>query len=152
MSGLKISVSFAAILALASAGCGSGGPAMARVSGKVTYKGQPVTKGLITFQAASPDGRNATSPIGPDGSYNLQTEAPGDGAQLGDYTVAVSTREEEVLDYIPTKPVPPKRSTPEKYEDPKTSGLTATVKGGSNTQNFDLTDEAGAETKTAEKK
>jgi hypothetical protein len=29
---------------------------------------------------------------------------------------------------------------PEKYADPKTSGLKANVKKGSNTQNFDLTD------------
>jgi len=119
-------------------GCGRSGPEHGRVSGTVTYNGKPVPKGTISFQAVDPKGRNATGAIEPDGSYTLQTEEPGDGAQLGDYRVAISAREDEVLDYIPTKPIPPKRLVPAKYESPETSELKATVKSGKNDIPFDL--------------
>ncbi len=122
-------------------GCGSSGPEMAWVGGKVTYKGQPVPRGLVSFQTTAADGRNATGMIQPDGSYELQTEKPGDGALLGNYRVSISAREEEeILMYIPKKPVKPKRLIPEKYENPATSNLTAAVVSGSNTHNFELTD------------
>jgi len=113
---------------------------MASVRGVVTYNGQPVPKGLVSFQTVAPDGRNATGIIQPDGSYELQTENPRDGALLGEYRVSISARDDEVLMYIPKKPVPPKRLVPEKYENPQTSNLTAIVESGSNTHNFDLTD------------
>jgi hypothetical protein len=120
-------------------GCGSSGPGMASVSGTVTYEGKPVPKGTITFQPVdSSKGRTATGEIGADGSYTVQTEQPGDGALVGDYRVAISAREEEVLDYHPPKPVAPKRLVPQKYENPQTSELKATVKPGSNNIPFDL--------------
>ncbi|MFO0956565.1 MAG: hypothetical protein U0800_03750 [Isosphaeraceae bacterium] len=121
-------------------GCGSG-PEMGRVTGKVTYKDQPVTKGTVTFVPVDPSkGRNATGSIMSDGTYTLQTENPNDGALVGDYLVSVTSREDELLDYIPKKPVPPKRLTPEKYESPAGSGLKFTVKGGSNIFDIPLTD------------
>ena len=128
------------ILPILSVGCGSSGPAMGRVSGKVTYKGSPLTKGTVTFQSTAPNGRNATGEIQSDGSYTLQTENPSDGALLGEYKVAIYAHDEEVLDYTPAKPVPLKRLAPAKYEKTETSGLTATIKSGSNPLNFDLTD------------
>jgi hypothetical protein len=137
----------ACLLALATASfaltpiaCGPTGPGMAQVSGKVTYKGQPVPKGTVTFLPSSPGGRNATGAIMPDGSYKLQTENPGDGALLGEYKVTIYAHDEPILDYLPQKPVEPKILTPTKYEKPDTSGLTASVKSGPNTYNFDLTD------------
>jgi hypothetical protein len=134
-------VAFAVLACVvASPGCGESGPTMGRVGGKVTYKGQPVPKGTIAFQATSPGGRNATGTIAEDGTYTLQTENPGDGAIVGDYKVAVVARDDVILDYIPKKAPPPKRLTPEKYENPDTSGLTAKVEPGSNTKDFDLTD------------
>ena len=129
-----------ALSAMAPMACGSTGPGMAQVSGKVTYKGNPVTKGTITFQATSPGGRNATGMIDPGGYYRLQTENPSDGALVGDYVVVISARDDEVLDYIPKTPVPPKYLVPAKFEDPKTSGLKATVKSGSNPIDFELKD------------
>ncbi len=119
--------------------CGKSGPEMARVTGKVTYGGKPVPKGTITFIPVA-EGRNAVGALGPDGTYRLQTEQPGDGALLGDYKVTISAHDEAVLDYIPAKPVAPKLLAPAKYEDPKTSDLKATIKSGSNTIDFALTD------------
>jgi hypothetical protein len=132
----------AAVLAclVALPGCGESGPTMGRVYGKVTYNGKPVPKGTITFVPTTPGGRNATGVIAEDGSYSLQTESPGDGAITGDYKVAISARDDVILDYIPKKAPPPKRLTPEKYENPETSDLTAKVESGSNSRDFDLTD------------
>jgi hypothetical protein len=128
------------LIALTPLACGKGGPELAKVTGKVTYNGKPVTKGTITFVTIDKTGRNATGAIQPDGSYTLQTEEPGDGAQLGDYNVTIAARDEEILDYTPPKPIPPKRLVPEKYEKPQTSGLTKKVVSGSNSFNFDLVD------------
>jgi hypothetical protein len=130
----------ASALALTPLACGRSGPEMARVTGKVTYQGKPLMKGLVTFVSTDPNRRNATGQLDPNGFYRLQTESPGDGAELGDYQVTVYAHDEEVLQYTPKVPVKPQRRSPEKYENPKTSGLRQTVKSGSNEFNFDLTD------------
>ncbi|MBX6316173.1 MAG: hypothetical protein IRY99_25170, partial [Isosphaeraceae bacterium] len=123
------------LLALVPLGCGRSGPELAPVTGKVTYKGQPVPRGTISFQPVDPkQGAPATGTIEPDGTYTMQTTEPGDGVRPGQYRVAITAREEApILDYIPkTPPPPPKSLIPEKYENPETSGLTATVKSGRN--------------------
>jgi hypothetical protein len=135
-SGIWIVVAFG----LSPLACGTSGPEMARVAGKVTYQGKPVTQGTVTFQATSPGGRNATGLIDSSGNYTLQTENPGDGALLGDYLVTIYAHDEPILDYIPKTPVKPKLLVPAKYEKPGTSGLKATVHSGSNPINFELTD------------
>lgn len=113
---------------------------MAGVHGRVTYQGKPVPKGTITFQASSPDRRNATGMIDPDGNYTLQTETAGDGVELGGYYVTISARDDVVLDYIPKTPVPPKFLIPKKYEDRETSALMRTVARGGSRMDFELTD------------
>ncbi len=113
---------------------------MGKVYGRVTYQGKPVTKGTVSFQASDPDGRNATGQIDADGNYTLQTEEPGDGAQVGGYFVTISARDEPILDYIPKTPPKPVYLVPAKFEDPKTSGLMRSVTKGSNSINLELTD------------
>jgi len=113
---------------------------MARVSGKVTYQGKPVPKGTVSFVSTDPGRRNATGQLDQNGNYRLQTEEPDDGAELGDYQVTLYSHEEPILDYRPKVPVKAQRLVPQKYEDPKTSGLKRTVKSGSNTFDFELTD------------
>jgi hypothetical protein len=130
----------AAAVALTPLACGRSGPEMARVSGTVTYQGKPVPKGTVSFVSPDAARRNATGQLDANGYYRLQTEEPGDGAELGDYDVAFYAHEEKILDYRPKEPVKPQRLIPEKYENPKTSGLKRTVKSGSNTFNFELTD------------
>ncbi len=129
-----------AAVALTAIACGSTGPGMTQVSGKLTYQGKPVPKGLVSFVPASPGGRIATGQIDENGNYQLQTESPGDGALYGDYLVTISARDDVVLDYIPKKPVPPKYLVPARYEGPDTSGLKATVAKGAGSINFDLKD------------
>ncbi len=97
-------------------------------------------KGTVSFVSTEPSRRNATGQLDPNGKYTLQTEAPGDGAELGDYEVTIYSHDEQILDYTPKVPVKPQPLVPTKYESPKTSGLKRTVKTGSNTMNFELTD------------
>jgi hypothetical protein len=127
-----------AALALTPVGCGKAG--MASVSGTVTYQGKPVPKGVITFVATDPEGRNATGQLDQNGKYKLQTEDPGDGALVGNYDVTIYAHDEVILDYKPKVPVEPKILSPTKYESPKTSGLKKQVKSGTNTFDFELTD------------
>jgi hypothetical protein len=128
-------------LALTPLACGGSGPEMARVTGKVTYQGKPVMKGLVTFVSTELGRRrNATGQLDPNGNYQLQTETAGDGAELGDYQVTIYAHDEEVLQYTPKVPVKVERRTPAKYENPKTSELKRTVKSGSNQFDFELTE------------
>jgi hypothetical protein len=139
--GVRAGLPLFVALALIPLSCGSDGPEMAKVTGKVTYQGKPVPKGTVTF--VSPNAathRNAVGQLDATGNYRLQTEQPGDGAQVGDYEVTVYAHDDVILDYKPKVPVPPKILTPEKYENPKTSGLKRTVKSGSNTFDLELTD------------
>ena len=131
------------VLSFASWGCGGARgkmPELGKVNGKVTYNGKPVTKGTVSFVPTSPGRRNATGTLDPNGYYKLQTETAGDGAELGDYDVTIFSHDEPILDYKPKVPVKPQPLVPTKYENPKTSGLKRTVKSGSNTFDFELTD------------
>ena len=135
------------------AGCGSALPETALVEGKITYAGQPVTFGEITFYPQH--GRPATGRIQPDGSYRLTTFSEGDGALLGKHTVTIkavkfpepadqpgSMNEEIARDLKGGRRQGPRAQpewlVPPRYAKRDTSGLTADVQKGSNTSNFDL--------------
>jgi hypothetical protein len=74
-------------------GCGSSsgsGPAtVVPAKGKVTYKGQPLTQGDITFEPIE-NGREANGSIKPDGTFELTTFKQGDGAVAGKHRVSVT--------------------------------------------------------------
>jgi hypothetical protein len=78
---------------LACGGCESGdGPHVAPtvpVKGTVTFKGQPVTQGTITFEPED-IGREAHATIQPDGTFVLSTFKEGDGAVPGLHRVAIT--------------------------------------------------------------
>ncbi len=132
------------------------------VSGKVTYKGQPVAKGVINFSPEKTgEGRGAAGTI-ENGKYSLTTLTPGDGAFPGAYFVTINTREMDdsaakkaTADMASKKgmqgsisQVPPelqsklraeaKGTTPVKYE--AQSDLKATVTGSTSSMDFDLKD------------
>lgn len=127
-----------AVLLLFSTGCGTGRSKLARVSGKVTYKGQPVSNAVITFlpSASSPP---ATADIQADGTYSLRTPNVGEGAVLGSHVVVMVTRWQGLATGTEEHKPPSLVVIPPKYSDPSTSGLTAEVQEGDNTINFDLT-------------
>lgn len=121
-------------------GCGevSNQPTTEPVSGKVSYKGQPVTKGTVTFQSA--DNRIATGQIQPDGTYSLGTFAERDGAIAGRHKVMIIANDGDTNLMPGSSPgyKPPKDLVPQKYQKTETSGLEATVAKGKNDIPFDL--------------
>jgi len=110
------------------------------VHGKVFCQGQPAVHAYVVFhpvggseevQKIRPAGR-----VGDDGSFSLTTYVSGDGAPAGDYQVTVGWPG-------PAPGTDPNSEDPEailsgpdrlqgRYQDPKTSGLTATVTEGEN--------------------
>ena len=91
-------------------GCGSKYPATVPVSGKVTWRGDPVEKAIVTFSRGAKDialGEVAIGSTDADGRFELTThfagQASGKGALPGDYEVTIS------------KPVPPPGIAPEHY-------------------------------------
>ena len=73
-------------------GVGCGGSKMGDVRGKILYKGQPVTTGVISFMPKVPEnqldgGRPATGVPDEKGEFRLSTFAKHDGALVGTHTV-----------------------------------------------------------------
>ena len=105
------------------AGCGDSGSTLAPVKGVVLLDGQPLTSGRVTTVPAK--GRGAMGVIGPDGSFELTTESPGDGAVVGAHTVSV-------VAMSPGSGGPEgsrgKLLVPERYTNDLSSGLTIEVK------------------------
>jgi hypothetical protein len=148
-----IAASLAAFLSLAWAGCADDGLGKRYpVRGKVTYNGKPVTKGSIALTPVDDSGRSASGTIRPDGSYEITTLSPGDGALPGKYYVTVQAFDRDsskVQQPIPGGPInliqlmrtPQKPLIPAKYSVPQTSRLTLEVKTSSLNHPINLTDE-----------
>jgi hypothetical protein len=75
-------------------GCGSSGPKLASVSGKVTLDGAPLKSGTVNLVADESKGTKqagtSSGAIGSDGTYKITTDGK-DGAPLGWYKVVVIT-------------------------------------------------------------
>jgi hypothetical protein len=89
-----VALASAVALAAGLAGCSPGnGLSLGRVSGKITYKGQPVPFGQIMFMPDDSKGTKgppALGTISSDGSYTMSTEESGDGAVVGYHRVSVT--------------------------------------------------------------
>jgi hypothetical protein len=125
------------------------------VSGKVTYKDQPVAEASIQFYPAGAPGgekRGATGVV-KDGYYTLSTQGGDDGAFPGEYQVSISARMPDMSkakanqektggsyrqDDVAKAYASAKSAIPRKYESPDL--LKATVKAESNKFDFELKD------------
>jgi len=125
------------VVVVAAAGCGRSGPPLASVHGMVTLEGTPLTHGTVSFvpdNARGTRGRMALGAIGPDGRFVLRSFTADDGALTGFHTVAILC--DELLpvpaDGAAEQPVPDEARSliPVRYNDARTSGLTAEVKPG----------------------
>jgi hypothetical protein len=137
---LPRALALAALVLAANWGCASKSdrPETLPVRGKVTYKGQPVTKGTITFQ---PDaGETATGQIQPDGTYTLSTFGEQDGALAGHHKVMIIANDADPTLMPGSSPgyKPPKDLVPKKYAKLETSGLVADVAKDKTTFDFEL--------------
>ncbi len=141
-------------------GCG-GGPSVEPVSGTVKLDGTPIEGAVITFKpTASSTGRAATGTTDASGKYTLtdqNSKKIGSGAAVGEYKVGVlwfkptgpdtskatgeSTGDTKSADDKASRSgvTGPEALLPVAYQDPETSGLTASVKsGGGSDFSFEL--------------
>jgi hypothetical protein len=126
------------------AGCGGSG--LATVEGKVTVDGHPATAGRVVFRSA--DGKSTViANIATDGSYRA-LDVPQEDMKV---TVAGLTRLERTRiqrgagkgkksseSEAMAKEIESSPKIPERYQDPEASGLTCTVKSGTNTYNIEI--------------
>jgi hypothetical protein len=120
-------------------GCNSSD--LVSVKGKVTYNTKPVSSGTITF--VSDDNASAYGDLKADGSYELMTNVPGDGAMPGSYKVIVVAMQDQA-NLLPEQRSPlPAPTVPIKYTSLATTDLTARVEKKDNVINFDLTGPLG---------
>ena len=128
---------FASLVLLAT-GCGKSGEPVGTVSGKITYQGQPVTEGSVSFNNDRL-GASGTGEIQPDGTYQLATQ--GAGLPPGSYKVCiVPPMEEQSTSSQLAASLEPKEmpDIPQKYRSFQTSDLEATVQEGTNELDFDM--------------
>lgn len=116
-------------LAVLLAGCGPSGSEMYKVTGTVSYQGDPLELGIVMFVAEDGPPSQPVG-IGPDGRYELMAVA-------GQHTVVVvavpqaegipDPDEEGGISYSNAPPVT--SLIPEKYNRQETSGVTVVVEG-----------------------
>jgi hypothetical protein len=91
-------------------GCSSGnGLNLAKVRGKVTYKGQPIKNGTVFFmpdEAKGTVGPAAVGTITSDGSYIMSTETAGDGVIVGSHKIGITGLEEKPVSGGEAAPTP----------------------------------------------
>ncbi|HEY7328806.1 MAG TPA: carboxypeptidase-like regulatory domain-containing protein [Gemmataceae bacterium] len=125
-------------------GCAGGKSSSgATLSGKVTYKGEPLTGGTITVRSADGD-KQLPGIISPDGTYIIS------GASPGEMTVMIETESIKGKTGVSYK-APPGQTAPDmgvklekyvkipkSYGDPNTTPFRVTLKKGSQKKDFDL--------------
>jgi hypothetical protein len=111
-------------LALAVAVSGCGGSGRMEVTGRLTYKGQPVPSTQVTFQ---PDdgSRRSTAVTDDSGNFRLRYSRDESGAMPGRHTVTLKydVSLDEELHKVPPKATKELLTVIAKYKDPKSSPL-----------------------------
>ena len=154
-------MAFLTLFTILLGGCGPSGVPVVKVTGKVTFEGNPVDGALITFFPTDPTtGREAAGRTDENGIFLVLTQgAKKNGALPGSYYVVVTktiTVDSRGNPIVPSdEPIPAyaeaataadagrpiyKSLLPEKYGNAETSGLTAEVtQRGANSFAFELT-------------
>lgn len=105
------------------------------VSGKITANGQPVTAGIVSISSDALGG--ASGNLKEDGTYAIEGEL-----SVGSYKVyltgpEIRGKKDKQGNAIPVV-IGKLENVPKKYQDPKSSDLTAEIKEGDNEINFEL--------------
>lgn len=118
-------------------GCGNHeGPELAEVTGKIMLDGEPLPRVNLRFVPEQPGGSPSFGGTNASGQYKLLFNAERTGAMLGKHRVEIEPTEPETDEN--GKPLPDAKvvKLPKKYLQP--GALTAEVKPGSNTVDFEL--------------
>lgn len=83
-----------ALALVVSSGCGSDSPKTVPVTGTISYNGQPLTSGTVML-IPQEGGYGATGQIQADGTFQLTSFKPNDGAAPGTYKVTVQVFPDE---------------------------------------------------------
>jgi hypothetical protein len=121
-------------------GCGGGveHSETVPVSGTVTWNGDPLKTGRVQFVPNDPkNGRPAVGDLDQDGNYKLMTFQADDGAMPGSYKILVNAMTEGDPDDFKTRGGT--QILPQKYYDPNSSGLTASIEESDENKVVDLT-------------
>jgi hypothetical protein len=147
------------LLGLLAVGCSS---KKGTVSGKVTYNGKPLTKGMVTFLPESGQGGAFSSPIKEDGTYMVSGVPAGkmkiavvparvqnktamtpqagksENGQVSETGKKIMPRLAKKFAGVLEAPKGPSSDFPSHYSNPEKSGLEFTVTGGSETHDIEL--------------
>ena len=149
------------LVCLATMGCvrgDSGRPQTAPVSGRITFRGQPVANAAVTFVCSGAP-RFSSGRTDADGKFKLSTFEPGDGAVIGDNLVTVVKRATQIdainasidpasgdnraiddaFDQAASRPQA-RSEIPVRYASQKNSDLRFTVIAGKNHFDIELVD------------
>ena len=146
----RVVVGCALVLALAAlSGCGGrGGKNNFSLSGKVTYKGEPVTGGTLTLTPNDGKSHPVNTEISSTGTYLIVPPMVGD-LKVSIETESIKGKTGKAYNFVPpgakqpdidTSKLVKYRQIPSKYASAATSDLKVTVVEGKNEKNFDLTD------------
>ena len=128
------------VAAVTAGGCdSSSNPKTYPVRGKVTYRGQPVSGGLVMLVPEA-GGNAATGSLESGGEFQLTTFEKNDGAVPGKYNVAIQVFPAGGAGLPGAEFGNKKPPIPQKYMTETTSGLTADIAAGENTLDFQLKD------------
>ncbi|MBN8602080.1 MAG: hypothetical protein J0M26_13690 [Planctomycetes bacterium] len=146
----------AALGLIATSGCGDGGPAIAKVTGKVTVKGAAIKGATVQFYPEK--GPMAVGITDDQGNFTLTTNGRA-GAPVGMNKVSISKPAAAATNSMPANPSPedmakmaaqaakggnlkrtepPKSEIPEQYGNPETSKLTADVSSDASKNVFEF--------------
>lgn len=117
---------------------GCGGAFDATLSGNVSYRGQPLATGTVTFHPKG-EGPISVGSIRDDGGYEVVTGRE-IGLPPGDYQVTVVANG-PLPEPTPENPEPlPELLVPARYTVKQTSGLSYTVTSGDNVYDIELSE------------
>ena len=130
----------AALVAVASAGCSGGGPAETyRVSGTVKLaSGQPLSGGQILFRPIAESPYVARGDILEDGSFELTTFQPRDGAIAGKHRVMITPEVPEELQENAQAMLRWKPQVDVRYQSTRTSPLEYVVADDGTPNRFEI--------------
>lgn len=133
MRWMLVGLLLVACFCIGSVGCKKSSVKLYPVKGQVLFKDQPAEGAQVVFLPAGEEnaqfrGARPAATVAADGTFEMQTDPHGVGAPTGDYVVLISW-------FPPRDENPnanPKNKLPNKYADPRTPLLKATVKEGVN--------------------